>query len=270
MKSRPVITLLTDFGHEGGFAAALKGVILSINPDVQCVDITHQIGPQNVFEGAFTLFVNYRFFPKGTIHVAVVDPGVGSHRKILCVRTPSGIFIGPDNGIFTPILDREKKAEVYEMINPRLFLPVISNTFHGRDKMAPAAAHLSKKFPIKKVGPRLKNWKKINFDRPRIQKNGIQGRVISIDRFGNLITNITGHDLDCLGAQKNLSVCIKDRSISKIARFFSEVPKGHLLAIVGSSNFVEIARNLGSAAEMLGAKMNDSVEIQKKGDRSHG
>ena len=264
MKSPGVITLLTDFGQQGGFVGALKGVIFSINPNVQIVDVSHEVAPQNVFEAAFTLFVNYRYFPKDTIHVAVVDPGVGSKRKIMCARTASGIFIGPDNGIFTPILDREKKFEVFELNNPKLFLPVVSNTFHGRDKMAPAAAHLSAGFPIEKVGPKIAGWTRINFNRPKTERNKIRGEVISIDRFGNIITNITGDDISCIGDIENLKVQIKKKTIPNFARFFSEVPKNSLLAIVGSSNFAEIAQNLGSAAKTLKIKVGDSLEVVKK------
>ena len=264
MKNSRVITLLTDFGSQGGFASALKGVILSINPNVQLVDITHEISPQNVFEGAFTLLVNYRYFPKDTIHVAVVDPGVGSKRKIMCARTASGIFIGPDNGIFTPILDREKKFEVFEVNNPKLFLPSVSNTFHGRDKMAPVAAHLSTGLPVEKVGPKIAGWTRINFDRPKTERNRIKGKVISIDRFGNIITNITGDDVSCIGDIETLKVQIKNKTIPNFVRFFGEVPKGSLLAVVGSSNFVEIAQNLGSAAKMLKIKVGDSLEVVKK------
>ncbi|MBI4971606.1 MAG: SAM-dependent chlorinase/fluorinase [Candidatus Omnitrophica bacterium] len=263
MKSHRVITLLTDFGNEGGFASALKGVILSINPNVQLVDVCHQIAPQNIFEGAFALFVNYRFFPKDTIHVAVVDPGVGSKRKILCACTPSGIFVGPDNGIFTPILDRERKSEVFEVNNPKLFLTKISNTFHGRDKMAPAAAHLAAGFPLEQVGPRLKSWERIDLPRPKIERSKITGKVISIDRFGNLITNITGDDISCLGNVDSLSVRIKKRVIPKMVRYFGEAEKGEILAIVGSSNFVEIAQNMGSAARFLKTKIGEIVEVRK-------
>jgi len=244
--------------------SALKGVIFSINPHVHIVDIAHQIGPQDVFEAAFTLLVNYRFFPKDTIHVAVVDPGVGSKRRILCAKTSSGIFVGPDNGIFAPILDREKKVEVREVTNSKLFLPIVSNTFHGRDKMAPVAAYLSRGLSVKRVGPQLKLWKKIPFERPKISSSKINGHVISIDRFGNLITNITRDDLLKMGGRDNVTVRIKNHIIPKMVRFFGEVPKGRLLAIVGSSDFVEIAKNLGSAAELLRVKMNDPVEIVRK------
>ncbi len=258
-----VITLTTDFGHQGGYVGALKGVIVSINPKVRIVDITHEIGPQNISEGAFTLLVNYRYFPKNTVHVAVVDPGVGSNRKIICAKTPSGVFIGPDNGIFSPILEREGNVEVYEISNPKVFLPVISNTFHGRDKMAPAAAHVSNGFAIEKLGPKLSAWKRTHFDVPVLQKDSISGKIINIDRFGNLITNITGEDIRRIGSQGALSVRIKNKRIPKMVRFFNEVPKGELLAIIGSSNFVEIAKNLGSAQSALKARINDPVKIQK-------
>lgn len=256
-----VITLLTDFGHEGGYVSALKGVILSINPEVHIVDISHEVGPQNVFEGAFTLFVNYRFFPKDTIHVAVVDPGVGSARKLLCARTSSGVFIAPDNGLLTPILDREKDFEIREINNQKLFLPAVSHTFHGRDKMAPAAAHLSRGLAFSKVGPKVSRWKRISFDMPHLNKHHVEGKVISIDRFGNLITNITSEHLFQLGPRESLRVRIKGRQISRVARFFSEVPRGELLALVGSSDFLEISKNLGSAAAALKATLGDPVEI---------
>ncbi|MBI4398662.1 MAG: SAM-dependent chlorinase/fluorinase [Candidatus Omnitrophica bacterium] len=258
-----MITLTTDFGQEGGFPSALKGVILSINPHVYFVDITHSIQPQDVFEASFTLLVNYGYFPKNTIHVAVVDPGVGSERKILCAKTPRGIFVGPDNGLFSPILENEANAAVYEISNSKVFLPQISRTFHGRDKMAPAAAHISKGFPLEKLGPRLVDWKKLLWPKPIFEAGHIKGKVISIDRFGNLITNITGDDTKRIDKVSQVAVRIKGRSIPRMAHFFSEVPPGELLAIVGSSNFVEIAANRSSAVRVLNAKVGEEVIIQK-------
>ncbi len=244
--------------------SALKGVILSINSHVQIVDITHEVAPQNIFEAAFNLLVNYKYFPSGTIHVAVVDPGVGSSRKIICAKTSAHIFIGPDNGMFSPILDREKKVEVYEISNPELFLPQISNTFHGRDKMAPAAANISRGFPVKKVGSKLQVWKKINLDRPQFKGNSVEGKVISVDSFGNLITNITRDDLSKLNRSNAVIVKIKNKAIPRISRYFGEVPKGHLLSILGSSDFLEIARNLGSAQKLLDASLGEKVVVAKR------
>ena len=261
MKQSPIITLLTDFGHEGGFVSALKGVILGINRNAQIVDMSHEIGPQDIFDGAFTFLVNYKHFPKDTIHVGVVDPGVGSRRKLLCAQTPSGTFVVPDNGLVSPILEREKNAEVYELANPKLFLPVVSNTFHGRDKLAPAAAHLSKGFPIKQVGPKVSSWQKVDLGLARVESKKITGQVIHADRFGNLITNISGDDVKRLGPLETLSVRVKGKTIPRMVKFFSEVRPGDLLVLVGSSNFVEVACNLGSAAERLKVTRGEKVEI---------
>lgn len=264
MKKPGIITLTTDFGYEGGFAATLKGVILSINPNVRIVDITHQIAPQDIFQAAFTLLVNYRYFPKNTIHVVVVDPGVGSKRRILCAKTKRGTFVGPDNGVFSPILDREKKVQVYELNNPDFFLSEVSHTFHGRDKMAPAAAHLSLGRSIEKSGPQLERWTRIGFDLPKIEKNKIIGKIISVDRFGNLITNITAGDVNRLGSDDQLLVRIKGHLIPRLVRYFGEVSRGKLLAQIGSSSFLEVAQNMGSAAHKLKAGIGGVVSVERK------
>jgi len=266
MKQPNIITLLTDFGHEGGYVSVLKGVILNINLLVQIVDISHHVPPQNIHEAAYSLLVNYPFFPKGTIHVVVVDPGVGSRRKLLCAKTSSGIFIAPDNGLLAPVLEQEKTVIVREVTNERFFLPKVSNTFHGRDKMAPCAAFLSRGSGFNLVGPRVKSWKKINLGRCLIQKKSIKGTIIHIDRFGNLVTNVKEENLSHLGDLLSLSVGVCGKKISGLVHFYSEVSRGELLSLIGSTGYVEISRNLGSAAEKLKAKIGDVVEI--KGESS--
>src|SRR5262249_4470200 len=187
-----MITLTTDFGTADWFVGTMKGVILGIHPCTQLVDITHEIPAGNIRAGAFALAVSYAVFPKGTVHLAVVDPGVGTGRKAIAVQTADYVFAGPDNGVLSLALARESIKAVHQITNARLFLHPVSNTFHGRDVFAPIAANLSKGLSIRKVGPPLKEFVRLNWPEPHRSANSIQGEIAYIDRFGNAITNI-GH-----------------------------------------------------------------------------
>ena len=208
MKKRPIVTLLTDFGTKDSYVGIMKGIISGINPDANIIDLCHEIGRQDIFEGAYVLYSSYKFFPAGTIHVAVVDPGVGTKRKIICAKIRDYLFLAPDNGILSLVLTDEKPRLIIEVTNKKHFLPEISNTFHGRDIFAPVAAYLSKGIDPLKLGKRVKRIKEIDFPVPtffekRVEtrtnkfvhatptKRGVlKGEVIYIDAFGNLITNI--------------------------------------------------------------------------------
>src|SRR3990172_9348844 len=196
MSASPIITLLTDFGTADPFVASMKGVILSINPKATIVDITHEIPPHGIRQAAFVLKSAYRYFPKGTIHVVVVDPGVGGPRKPLLAVTPQAFFIAPDNGVLIYIYHHNPSTRVYELTAKRYRLKDYSSTFDGRDLFAPAAARLSKGITPAQMGLKIARYLKFPIPRPRrLGKNGLQGQVIHIDRFGNLITNITAEDL---------------------------------------------------------------------------
>lgn len=238
-----VITLLTDFGTADYFVGAVKGAILSVNPRVAIVDITHEIPPQDIEAGAFTLLAAYKTFPAGTIHVGVVDPGVGSERRPIIVSANEQFFVGPDNGLFTYIYDREPSHRVVHVTSDRYFRPQPSTTFHGRDIFAPVAAALSNGIPLRDFGAEMKNPVRLpSLETPL--------RIIHIDRFGNCVTNIT---------HAETSVVVNGRTISEFRQFYGEGDDESLFAIWGSAGFLEISVNGGSAAKILGARRGDEV-----------
>jgi S-adenosylmethionine hydrolase len=243
------ITLLTDFGTADYFAGAMKGVILSINPKTVVVDITHEIPAQDVAAGAFTLLAAYDTFPAGTIHVAVVDPGVGSARRPIVVSAGEHVFVGPDNGLFTYIYDRERSFQAFQITASQYFRQPTSTTFHGRDVFAPVAAVLSTGVEPSSLGPPISDPVRLSIsDTPAI---------IHIDRFGNLITNITREALP-----EGASLLVNGTLITAFRSFFGEETGAGPFAIWGSAGFLEIAVNGGSAADFLAAKRGDLIEIQ--------
>jgi len=256
----PVITLLTDFGTADYFVGAVKGAILSINPRALIVDITHEIAPQDIDAAAFTLLASYQTFPAETIHVVVVDPGVGSTRRPIIVSAGKQFFVGPDNGVFTYIYDREAKHRTYHVNKKKYFRQPTSTTFHGRDIFAPVAAALSTGVKPQAFGPSITDAVRLeNSLRPVVQTHGrIEGRVIHIDRFGNCITNLTRDVIK--GAPEML--LIKEKQIRSFREFFSDASAANeLFAIWGSAGFLEIAINRGSAALTLGVKRGEPVVL---------
>lgn len=257
----PVITLLTDFGTADYFAGAVKGAILSVNPRAVMVDITHEIPAQDIETGAFTLHAAYETFPAGTIHVAVVDPGVGSKRRPILVVANDQFFVGPDNGIFTYIYDRDPSHQTFHITSEKYFRSNVSTTFHGRDIFAPAAAALSNGVKPAELGPLIDDEVRLPQPlAPSLQKNGkVRGRIIQIDRFGNCVTNITR---DFFDSGKHTAVFVNGKTIRKVKEFYGEdgAAKG-LFVIWGSAGFLEISINGGSAAEVLRAKRGDAVVL---------
>jgi S-adenosyl-L-methionine hydrolase (adenosine-forming) len=263
---KAVITLLTDFGTADYFVGAVKGAILSVNPRAVIVDITHEIPPQDIEAGAFTLLAAYKTFPAGTIHVAVVDPGVGSTRRPIILSANEQFFVGPDNGLFTYIYDREPSHRVFHVTNEQYFRPERSSTFHGRDIFAPVAAALSNGLNPRKFGPGINDAVRLPVSlEPEVLKNGdLRARIIHIDRFGNCTTNIT-RDL----VKPNTSLYINRKTIRKFRDFYGEDSTNSPFAIWGSAGFLEISVNGGSAAEMLRATRNTTVLLRpQKGTKS--
>jgi len=256
-----VITLTTDFGTRDWFVGTLKGVIASIAPKVNVIDITHDLPPGDIRGGAFALAASCRYFPKGTVHVAVVDPGVGSRRKAIAVQTAEGVFVGPDNGVLSWALAKEKITAIHALENEAYFLQPVSRTFHGRDVFAPVAAHLSLGVPIKKLGPALRDFVRLDWPEPRKQRGGIEGEVIYIDRFGNAITNLESGLL--MGSERaSCVVYAKRRRVCPLKTYYQAAAPNTPVALVGSSGFVEIAVNGGSAAKVLGMKIRTRVVIR--------
>jgi len=258
----PVITLLTDFGTADYFVGAVKGAILSVNPRAVIADITHEIPPQDIEAAAFTLLASYQTFPPGTIHVVVVDPGVGSTRRPIIVSAGKQLFVGPDNGIFTYIYDRHPTHRTFHVTGEKYFRQPASTTFHGRDIFAPVAAALSTGITPEKFGRLIKDEVRLETPlTPVVQKNGrVEGRIIHIDRFGNCITSLTP---DLLGQDGVLLV--KEKQINNFREFYGEAGSANeVFAILGSAGFLEISVNGGSAAEVLRAKRGDVVSLAQR------
>ncbi|KPK74354.1 MAG: hypothetical protein AMJ89_06605 [candidate division Zixibacteria bacterium SM23_73] len=251
-----IITLLTDFGTKDGYIGAAKGVIKRINPQAEIVDITHDIDSCDVFGASFALNNFYRYFPKGAIHLAVVDPGVGSQRQPMLIKTKDFFFVGPDNGIFSFTYEREDLTDIVVISNKKYFLAELSSTFHARDIFAPVAAYLSLGVKTDEFGLPAKECMKFIIPRPESKGKGLKGQIIHIDRFGNLITNFPA---DLLEKQKIAEIRVGKRRIKGISASYFEI-KG-LGALIGSSGFLELAVNQGSAQKLLKAKVGEGVGI---------
>jgi len=246
----PIVTLTTDFGTSDGYVGAMKGVILSIHACVNLVDITHEIPPQDIMNGALALETSSAFFPDHAIHVAVVDPGVGSERKPIGIRTEAGIFVGPDNGLFSLAVRDCNSIEIFHLDQKRFFLKEVSSTFHGRDVFAPVAAHLALGAPLEEMGSPLNSMVHLGIPEPTVRDDGIRGSIIHIDRFGNLITNISSTHLKKAHFREPLQVLWGVHMMEGIKNSYSNVAPGSLVALFGSSGRLEISGNLGRADEM--------------------
>lgn len=252
-----MITLLTDFGNDA-CVGIMKGVIFGLHPKAQIVDLAHHIAPQSVEEAAFILKSAYPYFPEGTVHCAVVDPGVGSDRSILIVRTKTAIFLAPDNGLLSVVLEDEKEVCLYKVTNTSLFLKTVSHTFHGRDIFAPVAAHLDQGMSPEKIGESVDDYNKLNLPKAVITENLIRGEILFFDHFGNAITNIPESELDTKSSYKITAGKIRLKTINKT---YSDVNDLTPIAIFGSHNHLEIAVRNGNAREQLSLQKGQIIEI---------
>lgn len=244
------------------YVAEMKAVILSISPEVTIIDVTHEIEKFNIRMGAFVLASAVPYFPKSAVHVAVVDPGVGTRRRALLVQTPQGFLIGPDNGILALAARRQGVESVHEITNRKFMLPSISSTFHGRDLFAPAAAHLANGTPSAKFGPRIPKIVSPQFTKILKEKDTLVGEVIHVDGFGNIITNIGKKDLEPLDIKNVVKVWLGTMELKlKFCKAYAEAGIGDPLAIVGSHDFLEIALNQGNAANRFKTKIGDTVTL---------
>ena len=271
-----VITLTTDFGADDAYVAIMKGVILSTNPEVNIVDITHSVEPQNVYQAAFILGYTYRYFPKKTVHVAVVDPGVGSERRGVILKTPSALFVAPDNGILSYVIDElssskgsvaqyspdqdlvtlGKGFEVVAITEPRFWRQPVSTTFHGRDIFAPVAATLTLDISPYELGEKITSLHVFPILKPLVDYQGnLIGHILHVDHFGNLITNIKKSDLP----GKDIPIEVAGRLIQGITDYYAEGEE--LMAIIGSSGYLEIALKNGSAADFLNIGTGDEIKV---------
>ncbi|MDX2037012.1 MAG: SAM-dependent chlorinase/fluorinase [Isosphaeraceae bacterium] len=255
-----IITLLTDFGYQGPYVAAMKGVILSRVPGATLVDLTHVITPQNVLEGAFVLAGIHDCFPEGTIHLAVVDPGVGTDRRLVAARVDARWYVLPDNGLLSGVLATHEAEAVYLIDNPSIRRPRVSNTFHGRDILAPAAAHLASGGAASSLGPKVETLTTLEMYRPAEDGNDVIGEVIFRDSFGNLVTNVTR---DHIG-QGRPTITIKGATVSRFVRTYADAPEGELVALEGSSGWIEVAVVNGDAAQRLDAGPGTTVRFRRE------
>ena len=266
--ARPVITLTTDFGTRDPYVASMKGVILSICPGAVVVDVTHDVPKFNVRAGALILAQASTWFPPGTVHVGVVDPGVGTERRAIVVKARKYLFVGPDNGLLVLAARRDGLEAVYAVENEALFLPKVSRTFHGRDIFAPVAARLALGLSPSEVGPEVSDYVVPSFAEPRAEGGVAIGEVMHIDGFGNIITNIPEELLEELGISdgSRLSVRVGEHELKlRLCSAYGDVRPGSFLAIVDSWGMLEVAMNLGSAARALGVRPGDRVEVRPIG-----
>lgn len=257
-----IITFLSDFGNNSSYVSQMKGVALSIT-EVNLVDITHEIRPHDIRQGAFILQTSIPYFPKGTVHVAVVDPEVGTNRRGIVVTTRTQILIGPDNGLLIPAARNLGDFCVYEITNPDFMLSKISNTFHGRDIFTPVAAHILNGIAFDQIGPKITDFINLDFGKYEINDKYATGNVISTDRFGNIITNIDGNKLrKVLDYDKKILLFINNQNISiPFVKSYNFVKLGELLSTIGSSNLFEIAINQENASDKLKIKPGDEIKI---------
>jgi len=296
-----VITLLTDFGNQDAYVGIMKGVIAGINPFANIIDICHSIPPQDIFSGAYLLYTSYKYFPRKTIHVAVVDPGVGSRTDIVCVETKDYFFLVPDNGLLSFILQEERPKSIFRVTNNKYFLPSPSNTFHGRDVFAPVAAHLSSGVKPQKMGIKINQLEQLDMPEPVHKKTGqVEGQIIYIDQFGNLITNITKEYIIHLERNRKLNRGLgsgigwektelrskkpdafektsKGKTLSKhdtmettigkkkivgLSETYTDAKQGEPLVLFGSAGFLEISINQGNAQKYFRVDRGIKIRVE--------
>jgi hypothetical protein len=259
---QPIVTLITDFDTADHFVGTMKGVILNINPDVQIVDICHAVASYDIFDAAFTLAQSYRFFPPDTIHLVVVDPGVGTARRPLLARTMAHKFVAPDNGVLSLIYEREENVEVRHITSDHYFLNPVSSTFQGRDIFAPVVGWLSKRVEVDKFGDVVTDYTKFTSPKPkRVSDRLTRGVILKVDKFGNIITNLTPEDVPQLFSENPppFKIIINQQEITRLNLAYSMGKPSEIFAIVGSSGYIEICTNRGSAAKTL--NVNRGVEV---------
>ena len=257
---RNVITLTTDFGLQDYYVSAMKAVMLGIAPEVRLVDISHEIPSQDIMAGSWILNNSALLFPPGTVHTVVVDPGVGTDRKPIALKVEDQYFVGPDNGIFS-LLTAEKEFKAVQLSNEKYWQSNPSNTFHGRDIFAPGAAHLSQGVALEKLGETLEDLVTYRWSVPIADKDGLEGMVIHIDKFGNLITNLPDTLIDDVIKDKSVKIYVGNTILDEIVTTFGSVTEGEPAAYIGSSGMLEIGINKGSAEKMLGVQKGAQISL---------
>jgi len=255
----PLITLTTDFGADSPYVAAMKGVLYFVHPEARVIDLSHSLPPQGLLSAAFFLHEVVSYFPHGTIHVAVVDPGVGTDRGLLLVEAGGQRVLAPDNGLWTPAAAKLGLARVVRLENSAYWRPVVSNTFHGRDVLAPVAGQLARGLDPVRLGPVIDTWRTLELPPVREEGAWVHGQVLFVDRFGNLLTNIPGRYLE-----QAAEVEVAGQTCRCLARTYADVPPGALAVLESSGGWVEIAVNQGHAAARLGASVGEPVRLKRR------
>jgi S-adenosylmethionine hydrolase len=264
LANRPIITLTTDFGTNDHFVGTMKGVILDIVPEAQIVDISHSVQAFDVLDGALTISQAYSYFPTRTVHLVVVDPGVGTARRPILASSDKYHFIAPDNGVLSLVYAREERMHVRHITSDHYFLQPISNTFHARDIFAPVAAYLAKEVDTQKFGEEVEEYVRFSAPKPKaVETNRLRGVVLKVDRFGNLVTNITPQDAPALFAAeaKGFRILVGSHEISEMHTVYAEGAPGEVFGILGSMGFLEVAANRGAAAQLTGAGKGTDVTV---------
>lgn len=263
MAQRPLVTLTTDFGLNDHFVGTVKGVILSIAPEAEIVDVCHAVRSFDILDGALAIASAYSYFPPGTVHMVVVDPGVGSSRRPIVATTEQHYFVAPDNGVLSLIYAREERLRVHHVTSEHYFLSPVSQTFHARDIFAPVAAYLARGVPAGKLGEQISDFVRFQMPQPKQINPGIlRGVVLKVDHFGNLITNLTPQDAPALFQPAAVvKILVGGKAVSEIHTSYSEGAPGEVFGILGSMGYLEIAANRGSAAQQLAAVKGTDVDV---------
>lgn len=265
---RPIVTLTTDFGLNDHFVGTMKGVILDILPNAEIIDISHSVQPFDVLDGALTIAQAYSYFPAHTVHLVVVDPGVGTARRPIIASTEAHSFVAPDNGVLSLVYDREARLHVHHITAEHYFRQPVSNTFHGRDIFAPVAAYLAKAVDPGKFGDEVSDFVRFHAPKPKaVDAHTVRGVVLKVDRFGNLITNITPEDVPALfqAAPPAFKIVVGKREITAINSNYAEGTPNEVFGIIGSMGYLEISANRAAAAQIVGAGKGSQVTIVLQG-----
>jgi S-adenosyl-L-methionine hydrolase (adenosine-forming) len=264
MAHRALIALLTDFGTRDHYVGTMKGVMLGVCPDATLVDISHDIPPHDVLAGAFELAASYKYFPNGTIFLVVVDPGVGSARRGVAVECGEYLFVAPDNGVLSIVLDETPARRTVELGERRYARPTISRTFEGRDRFAPAAGWLAKGLELTALGRPAGQLLRLDVPKPAVTGRSIDGQVVRVDRFGNLVTNIDRRTFDGLVGDHSIVIQIEGREVERVVSTYADARTGELCALFGSSDHLELAVNGGSAAALTGSGRGSAVHVGRR------
>ncbi len=263
--ARPIVTLTTDFGTADYYVGAMKGVVLGVCPEAEVLDLCHDVIPYDILDAAFTIAQSYHYYPLRTIHVVVVDPGVGTQRRPLLVTGDQHLFIAPDNGVLSFIYPQQEKLSVYHITGTHYFHQPVSNTFHARDVFAAVAGWLAKGVEPRQFGDLIEDYVKLTIPKPQATgDNAWKGMVLKVDRFGNAITNIAAEDCPALFVEPTppFKMTAAEKEIDKLATSYSEGAQNEVFALLGSSGYLEIASNRGGAAKILGLKRGQEVSLQ--------